>query len=121
MIKIKKISWACFRICLPKWHSQFSPKLAWIGCAPCSKIFSIIIRKFEFINFSRTLNDISFFFAMNSVGTLSHRESKRLSNFSCRFLNPNFFSNLYHNCSTSLDLRNLQEQVKKAFCYQKLF
>ena len=25
------------------------------------------------------------------------------------------------NCSNLLDLRNLQEQVKKAFCYQKLF
>ena len=26
-----------------------------------------------------------------------------------------------YNCSSVLDLRNLQEQVKKAFCYQKLF
>ena len=44
------------------------------------------------------------------------------SNFSCMFLNPNvFFSNLNCNCSNILDLRNLQEQVKKAFCYQKLF
>ena len=25
------------------------------------------------------------------------------------------------NCSNFLDMRNLQEQVKKAFCYQKLF
>ena len=25
------------------------------------------------------------------------------------------------NCSNLVDLRNLQEQVKKAFCYQKLF
>ena len=25
------------------------------------------------------------------------------------------------NCSNLLDIRNLQEQVKKAFCYQKLF
>ena len=31
------------------------------------------------------------------------------------------FSNLISNCSNVLDLRNLQEQVKKAFCYQKLF
>ena len=43
------------------------------------------------------------------------------SNFSCMFLNPNNFSNLNSNCSNLLDLRNLQEQVKKAFCYQKLF
>ena len=31
------------------------------------------------------------------------------------------FSNLNDNCSNSLIMRNLQEQVKKAFCYQKLF
>ena len=43
------------------------------------------------------------------------------SNFSCMFLNPNIFSNLDYNCSNLLDLRNLQEQVKKAFFYQKLF
>ena len=43
------------------------------------------------------------------------------SNFSCMFLNPNFFSYLNSNCSNSSSLRNLQEQVKKAFCYQKLF
>ena len=30
-------------------------------------------------------------------------------------------SNLNSNCSNSLDMRNLQEQVKKTFCYQKLF
>ena len=29
------------------------------------------------------------------------------------FLNPNFFSNLNSNCSNLLDMRNLQEQVKK--------
>ena len=39
-------------------------------------------------------------------------------NFSCTF--PILFSNLY-NCSNLLDLRNLQEQVKKAICYQTLF
>ena len=33
----------------------------------------------------------------------------------CPFLNLNF------NCSNLLVMRNLQEQVKKAFCYQKLF
>ena len=40
------------------------------------------------------------------------------SNFSYMFLNPN---NMNSNCSNLLDLRNLQEQVKKAFYYQKLF
>jgi len=37
------------------------------------------------------------------------------------FLNPNIFSNVNYNCSNSLDMRNLQEQVKKAFRYQTLF
>ena len=32
-----------------------------------------------------------------------------------------FFFYLNSYCSNSLDKRNLQEQVKKAFCYQKLF
>ena len=32
-----------------------------------------------------------------------------------------FFFNFHLNCSNSSSLRNLQEQVKKAFCYQKLF
>ena len=31
------------------------------------------------------------------------------------------FSNFNYNCFDLLDLKNLQEQVKKAFCYQKLF
>ena len=34
---------------------------------------------------------------------------------------PIFFSNLNSNCFNLLYLLNLQEQVKKAFCYQKLF
>ena len=42
------------------------------------------------------------------------------SNFSC-FSIPILFSNLNYNCSNLLDIRNLQEQVKKAFCNQKLF
>ena len=43
------------------------------------------------------------------------------SNFSCMFLNSKKFSILNSNCSNLLGMRNLQEQVKKAFCYQKLF
>ena len=46
---------------------------------------------------------------------------KVFSNFSCIFLNPNIFSNLNYNFSNLWDMRNLQEEVKKAFCYQKLF
>ena len=41
--------------------------------------------------------------------------------FPACFLIPIIFSNLNSNCSNLLDMRNLQEQVKKAFCYQKLF
>ena len=36
--------------------------------------------------------------------------------FPAFFLNPNIFSNLNTNWSNLLDMRNLQEQVKKAFC-----
>ena len=41
--------------------------------------------------------------------------------FPACFWIPIFFSNLNYNCSNSIDTRNLQERVKKAFCYQKLF
>ena len=37
--------------------------------------------------------------------------------FTVCFWIPIFFSNLNSNCSNLLDLRNLHEQVKKAFCY----
>ena len=37
---------------------------------------------------------------------------------SSMFLNPN---NLNSNCSNLLDMRNLEEKVKNAFCYQTLF
>ena len=43
---------------------------------------------------------------------------KLFSNFSCMFLNPNDFSNSDSNFSNLFDMRKLQEQVKKAFCYQ---
>ena len=42
--------------------------------------------------------------------------NRAFSNFSCII-----FVNLNYNCCHLLDLRNLQEQVKKAFCYEKLF
>ena len=38
---------------------------------------------------------------------------KKISDFSCMFLNPNSFFQFDSNCSNLLDLRNLQEQVKK--------
>ena len=41
--------------------------------------------------------------------------------FPACFSIPIIFSNFYFNCSNLSSLRNLQEQVKKAFCYQELF
>ena len=41
--------------------------------------------------------------------------------FFCRFLNRNMFSNLNHDFSNKLYLRNAQEQVKKAFCFKNWF
>ena len=41
--------------------------------------------------------------------------------FPTHFSVPIIFSNLNSNCSNLSRLRNLQEQVKKAFFYQKLF
>ena len=41
--------------------------------------------------------------------------------FPAFFLIPIFFSNLNYNCYNLLVLRNLQEQVEKAFCIQKLY
>ena len=49
------------------------------------------------------------------------RRVSQFSNFSCMFLNPNIFSNMNSNCSNLLDMRNLQEQVRKAFCDQIFF
>ena len=55
-------------------------------------------------------------------GLISHGWKMRFSIFSCMFLNSNiFFSNLNYDYSNSLNMRNLQELVKKAFCCQKLF
>jgi len=44
----------------------------------------------------------------------SQVRKKYFSNFSCRFLNPNYLLQFNCNCSNLLDLRNLQKQVKKA-------
>ena len=41
------------------------------------------------------------------------------SNFSCRFLNPNCFFQLNSNCFNVSDMRDLQEQVERAFCFKR--
>ena len=51
---------------------------------------------------------------------VENEENEVFSNFSCMFLNPNIFSNLNSNCSNLLDMINLQEEAKKAFCHQKI-
>jgi hypothetical protein len=48
-------------------------------------------------------------------------EEKLFLTFPAYFYIPIIFSNLNSNCSNLLNLRNLQEQVKKTFCNQKLF
>ena len=65
-----------------------------------------------------------FFFWKCTMSDCHHSYSQKINiflNFPACFWVPIFFSNLNHNCSNLLDMRNLQEQVKKAFCYQKLF
>ena len=58
----------------------------------------------------------------NAPETCNYSQSKLVfSIFSCMFLNPHFFSNLNLNCSILSDMRNLQEQLEKAFCYKKMF
>ena len=57
-----------------------------------------------------------YFSTISITDSYSHqRQVNIFSNFSCMFLYPK------SNCSNLSYLRNLQEQVKKAFCYQKLF
>ena len=47
------------------------------------------------------------------------KEINTFLTFPACFLIPIIFCNL--NCSNSLDMRNLQEQGKKAICYEKIF
>ena len=45
-----------------------------------------------------------------------------IPNFSCRFLNSNFqFWIIHYNCSNESDQRNLQDHVKKVFCFKNCF
>ena len=71
---------------------------------------------FPLLKFHRLVVDqlINLLFQKEQIG-------KFFLNFFCRFLIPIFFSNLNYNCSNFWYMRNFQEQVKKAFCYQKLF
>ena len=54
-----------------------------------------------------------FNFEIGSAQPCMQNEVGTFSNFSWRFSNPNF----NFNCSKVLDLKNLQEQAQKAFCF----
>ena len=54
-----------------------------------------------------------------SLGT--DLNNKHFLTFPACFLIPIVLSNLNFICSHLLDMRNIQEQVKKAFCYQNMF
>ena len=50
-----------------------------------------------------------------------NKKSRLFLTFPACFWIPIFFSNFNYDCSNLLGMINLQEQVKKAFCYQQLF
>ena len=56
--------------------------------------------------------DIYFYFCVNRNFWLYFKDVSKIQII---------FSNLNSNCSNLWDMRNLQEQVKKVLCYQKLF
>ena len=102
-------------------HQHFLPKTFWDGHSQkdISTLKSVLQKPlwqvrtyFQFITYS-------VFFFQNLWNNFMKK--RRLFNFSCMFLNPNIFSNLNLNFSNLSDMRNLQEQVKKAICYQTLF
>ena len=67
-------------------------------------------------------NKLSLFFSLTHFRPKGRNRGKKLfSNFSCMFVNPNFFPNLNSNCSNLLNMRNLQEPVKKAICTNDLW
>ena len=57
----------------------------------------------------------------SSLTKLVHLWQDSFLTFPACFSIPIIFSNFDFNCSNLSSLRNLQEQVKKAFCYQELF
>ena len=75
------------------------------------------------IYFFRFLNSVVQDLHLSKLRNLMDFSTCKCSNISCTFLHPNdFFFNLNSDCSNSLNLRNLQEQVKKhSVTYLKLF
>ena len=64
---------------------------------------------------------VSKFRKQNTKFSHTSKNNNNFLTFPACFSIPIIFSNLNLNCPNLSSLRNLQEQVKKAFCYQKLF
>ena len=87
----------------------------------------VLVRIFNsFLHLSKHVEllklDVSIFF--QEISLIRHLNKGNITiflTFPEDFYITIIFSNLNYNCSNFLDVRNLQEQVKKAFCYQKLF
>ena len=73
----------------------------------------------SFTNYFDTI--LAFFWSLTYLKLILVLKEYFFSNFSCMFMNPNNFFQFDPNCSNLLDMRNIQKQVKKAFCYQRLF
>ena len=61
------------------------------------------------LSYLRCGRQVTTFYGLHGISYMYYR---------LQFLNPN---NFFQYSSNLLDMRNLQEQVKKAFCYQKWF
>ena len=87
----------------------------------------VLVRIFNsFLHLSKHVEllklDVSIFF--QEISLIRHLNKGNITiflTFPAVFYIPIFFSNLNYNCSNFLDVTNLQEQIKKAFCHQKLF
>ena len=105
------VSWIILPHCnIPFLHLQVVSTIygKWLSCLPDTQ---------ETLNMRILLLEKAKYFCFENKNNVQ----RIFSNFSCMFLNPNIFSNLNYNCSNLWEMRNLQEQVIKAFCYQTLF
>ena len=73
---------------------------------------SIVTSICDCFHLSYFVNTIAYFFPFLPV------KQHYFLNFLANLYIPIIFSNLNYNCSNVLDLRNLQKQVKKEFCFK---
>ena len=120
------------------WHTLPLPALSlefcwllvvWCG-AGCVWLFWLFVLTFGFKHFGRCkavlIKDADLVrskwrFQRSEIWKKNTVRKCSFSNFSCMFLNPNIFFQILIVLIHYISMRNLQEQVKKAFCYQKLF